>query len=113
MNRDDDDPYERCFWRRVGFAAFLGIVLALFAGLLYAEPVARADAENGHVTLHKSPCELKDKIANLPHKAVWVQDGKTFAGCWAHHPYGLVIAYFDDLTVVLINPQVFKPLREM
>ena len=29
------DPYEKCYWRRVGFAAFVGIVLAMVAGLLH------------------------------------------------------------------------------
>ena len=29
------DPYEKCYWRRVGFAAFIGVVLAMVAGLLH------------------------------------------------------------------------------
>ena len=39
--RTGDDPRERCFWRRVGAAVFLGLVLALFVGLLHgcAAPV--------------------------------------------------------------------------
>ena len=106
------DPYEKCYWRRVGVAVFLGLLLALFVGLAHGEPFAIAKADNGSVTLHKAPCALKT-VSNLPFKAVWVQDGKVFEGCWAHHPYGLVVAFFDDLTVVLMNPQVFEPLRSM
>ena len=111
--RSMDEQLERCYWRRVGAAVFLGLVLALFVGLVHGQPFAVAKADNGSVTLHRAPCELKSQIANLPYKAVWLQDGKTFEGCWAHHPYGLVVAYFDDLTVVLIQPQVFQPLRAM
>lgn len=111
----NEEQLERCYIRRVLILAVIVLVVSMFVlgiGTAKAEPFARADADNGSVTLHKAPCELKT-ITNLPYKAVWVEGNKTFEGCWANHPFGVVIAYFEDATVVLIPPQVFQPVRQM
>lgn len=85
----------------------LGLTLAavFYASRVYAEPRFVATAQDGGVTitLYDDPCELTDKVTNLPFKVTWQENGKTSQGCWGPRPDAQsVVAYFDDLTVALI-----------
>ena len=34
------------------------------------------------ITLYDEPCTLKEHVANLPYRAVWVEKGQAFEGCF-------------------------------
>lgn len=95
------------------WGVLIGLVLAgtFYASRLYAEPRFTAQGEGVVITLYDEPCDLEDQITNLPYKATWVENGKTFKGCFVPRPdAGFVIAYFDDKTVALIP---FKVLQKV
>lgn len=97
------------YWA-VGAAILLGVALAgaLWSGRAYSDPIFKAENEGVAITLYDEPCELA-AVSNLPFKAVWIEKGKTFQGCWgARTEVGLVVAYFDDRTVGLIPIQALK-----
>jgi len=61
------------------------------------------------ITFYDDPCQLKDKVSNLPYKATWQEGGKTFQGCAAPRAdLELVVVYFDDLTVALVPFHLLK-----
>ena len=89
-------------------AAFLAGILFFVATSVYADPVMQLTEGDLQIVLHDSPCKLKD-VVNLPRKAVWMEKGKTFEGCWGVRPdAGAVIFYFEDKTVGLAPMQAFK-----
>lgn len=94
------------------WAVLIGLTLAgvLYASRAVAEPRLLAVDNNGiAITLYDDPCELKGEIANLPYKATWTENGKTFEGCWQGRDEARsVVAYFSDHTVALIPYSVFK-----
>lgn len=65
-----------------------------------AAPIATASHAGVIVTLTDEPCALP-AVANLPNRATWQQDSKTYEGCFGVRA-GLVLAYFDDRTVALL-----------
>lgn len=67
-----------------------------------AKPRLTASEGNAVITLFDDKCELKE-VSNLPYKALWVADGKTFVGCWGVRPdTRQVVFYFDDGSVGII-----------
>lgn len=86
--------------------ARVGLLLLAFLGSAHAEPMFRAEGDNTVITLHSEACAL-EAVANLPRRATWLEGGKTIEGCWQNHPFGLVILYFADKTVVLVPTQAF------
>ena len=95
-------PYS--FW----LAVILGLALAGAMRWAYAEPVFQAAHEGVVITLDSDKCEL-DAVVNLPFKATWQEQGKTYKGCWAARTdAGVVVAFFEDKTVALIPFGAFK-----
>jgi hypothetical protein len=91
--------------------ALLLIVAFCWPSIVFASPRYSVEAQGAVITLTDDPCEL-DAVKNLPYKATWVEDGKTFQGCFAPRPeVQLVVAYFDDRTVALIPFQALKKLE--
>jgi hypothetical protein len=90
--------------------AWLGVVcLIVLVGLATAQaaPLYSAEVEGVRIVLTDEDCKLP-AVANLKKRATWTEKGKTFEGCFGLHPqYGVVIAYFSDKHVVLIDPQAF------
>lgn len=92
--------------------AFLGVVcLVVLVGLAtnaYAGPMAQTIADDGaKIVLTDEPCQLK-AISNLKYRATWTEkNGKLHEGCYAVHPYGVIVAYFSDKTVALMPLDVF------
>ena len=82
--------------------------LVCWPTLLLAQPLYSADAQGIHIVLTDEPCQLKT-IANLPYRAIWTQEGKTFEGCFgARQDYEAVVAYFSDFSVALIPFNALK-----
>lgn len=84
--------------------------LALSVAVL-AEPVARAKADDGTVTLHNESCQLAE-VANLPGRATWEEKGKVFEGCFGVRA-GLVMFFFSDKTVVVMSVREFASVRNI
>lgn len=88
----------------VALAILFGVVLAMLPIYGRAEAMYRAESDGVIVTLTDEPCALAS-VKNLPHRSTWQEKGKTYEGCWGGHPLGVVVAYWDDLTVALIPLQ--------
>ena len=92
-------------------AIVVGLGLALWTTKVFAEPIAKAEGDNGAVIiLYNDPCAMTDQVSNLPYKAEWREGGKVFAGCWGPHPAGAVVSYWSDKTVALIPFQSLQRL---
>lgn len=100
------------YWS-VALAVSIGIALAgaLWAGKVYAEPRFQVQDKNVSVTLYDEPCALKEHVANLPYRAVWVEKGQAFEGCFgAWSDAEFVVAYFSDKTIAVFPFSVIKKL---
>ena len=87
------------------WAVVFGLILAvaLYAGKALSSPRFVATDGTTSITLHDEPCELKEVVTNLPYKATWTENGKSFEGCWGSWVNDQrVLAYFTDKTVALI-----------
>jgi hypothetical protein len=92
------------------FAAFLGVflLLVIFASVVYAKPVAVAVQNGESVTLHDTPCPLKNwKLAVYRYA-----NGKEIKGCWGVAG-DLVITVWEDGDTMPIPPQAFKPVTQI
>jgi hypothetical protein len=48
------------------------------------------------------------EVSNLPYKATWVEDGRTYKGCWAANQ-GFVVGFFvDDKSVAVMPMRIFQ-----
>lgn len=75
--------------------------------LAFSAPQYAAEADGARIVLHDEPCALKG-VSNLRYRATWAEKGKVFEGCWGPRPQeGLVLGFFEDLTVVAIPIQMF------
>ena len=109
----DQAKAERGYWRRIGFAIFTGIVLALilWPALGRAAPILQAVSDDGvTITLHDDACQLA-AVVNLAKRITWEEKGETFEGCYGRHPSGIIIAYFSDKKVALFPERVFRAVR--
>lgn len=107
----DEDKLIRCYWRRIGLLAFAAILLlmgiVIGATKALSAPLYRATEGASVILLTDEPCRLK-QVSNLKQRATWQERGKTYEGCWGAHPAGVVLAYFDDGSVVIIPNQAFE-----
>ena len=88
------------------------IVYLCFVSAAFAKPVGILINEGITIALFDEPCALS-QVSNLPYRATWTENGKTFAGCFSLRPdVGAVVAYFTDGSVALIPMQAFKPAKE-
>lgn len=71
-----------------------------------AAPLFTAETGEARITLHDDACTVKS-VSNLKQRATWNEKGKHYEGCWAVHPAGVILAYFDDGAVVLIPISAF------
>lgn len=78
---------------------------------VFAKDIAQATQGNVTVTLTNEDCALKEHVKNLPSRAVWEEKGKTFEGCW-RPTAGVIVMFFDDLTVVAAPMRAFRPVKE-
>ena len=82
------------------------IACILLGGYVHAGPIAIAKAGAVTITLYDEPCALP-AVANLKQRATWAEPGKTYNGCWGASELGVVMLYFEDLTVAAVPMQVF------
>ena len=89
--------------------AALAVIVYILVGCApaHAAAVFQASDDKVRVVLFDEPCDLP-AITNLPLRAEWIEGGNTLQGCWAQHPYGIVIAYWSDLTITLTPMRVFR-----
>jgi len=69
------------------WALLIGAAVAfvLHAGKVHAAAKFYAEADGGRVVLFDDKCRLPE-VSNLPFKAEWTENGKTFEGCWSPPP---------------------------
>ena len=97
------------FWLR---ALTVLAVAALIAVILWASDSRAAaleqaqDANGVIVILYDEPCMLA-AVVNLPLRAQWLERGKAFEGCYARHPAKIIMAYFEDRTVMIFPASAF------
>ena len=75
-----------------------------------AKPLAIASQGGVTITFTDEPCTLA-AVRNLPNRATWSEGGKTFEGCFTVQEL-LVLAYFDDRTMVVIHSRHLRPAVE-
>ena len=86
----------------------LVILMVVMVTKAFAGPIAEGAGDNdAKITLYNDPCKLKE-VSNLELRATWQEKGKVFEGCFGIHPYGVVLAYFSDKTVVIMPVDIFK-----
>lgn len=91
---------------------FLILFLLLVCAPVYGEPKAVANGATGQsVTLHDEPCAIP-VAKNLKYRAVWKDGEKNFEGCYIVQG-GIVVAEFDDRTVIAIPGQYFTILNAL
>lgn len=96
---------------RLWLTWFLAIVFFIVLGLSLdakAKPTHIAINEGITITAHDDKCGLS--AVQLPLKATWKENCKSFDGCVGMHPAGVLIFYFTDGSIVLLSPQLFKPV---
>ena len=86
-------------------------VLLSFATGAWAAPVYRMKSENVTITLYddKKSCP---HAANLPRKAVWIENNKETEGCWGLSQFGVIFFWFEDKTVTGAPANQFKRISE-
>lgn len=93
-------------------AILFGIAAALVSYKLRAEPIARMGNHQYQITLHKEKCAVP-AVTNLPQRATWTENGKTFEGCFGvDEELRIVVFYFEDKTVAAIPQRAFKAVIE-
>jgi hypothetical protein len=82
----------------------------LYAVKAHAEPILQASQGGVTITLHSEDCKITELVANLPKRATWQEQGKTFEGCFGAVPQmGLVMLYFkEDKSVAGVPIDAFK-----
>src|SRR5262245_16960954 len=83
------------------------ILSVVFVTRAYAAPIAVAEEKGVRIVLTDDPCTLKE-VVNLGRKVTWTEKGKTYEGCYEVHPYGIVVAYFNDKKVAVFPVDVFQ-----
>lgn len=61
------------------------------------------------ITLFAEKCELPE-VSNLPNRATWTENGKTFEGCFSYiEPLEMLMFFFrEDRSVAVVPSGVFK-----
>lgn len=86
------------------------VFLALLAYPAEARTLAVAVKGGVSVALTDERCQL-EAVSNLPSRAVWTEQGRSFEGCYGVNGMDIV-AYFDDRTVAVLPLHLFRPLRQ-
>ena len=101
---------------RMWFTWFLAFVFFIVFGLFleaHAAVIGQAKIKDVVISITNEPCNMTDVVA-MPYRATWLENGKTFEGCAAGHPSGLIILYFrQDKSIALVPAQLFEPLSSM
>ena len=96
----------------------LALAAAVFLFLpsqVKADAQYRAVIQGVVITLYSDECTLKGTVSNLPRKATWLEDGKTFEGCFGYvEALGLLMFYFrEDKTVAGLPSSVFTKVHSL
>jgi len=87
----------------------VAIIGALYAGKVFAEPIAAANAGGVTITVYKEKCTHVDSITNLPNRATWKEDGKVYDGCVGVIPQlGVAMFWFSDKTIAVVPLDMFQ-----
>lgn len=80
--------------------------------LAQAGVIATAGAGRVRVTLYDEPCALA-AVSNLPRRAEWAENGRTFEGCWgASRMLPIIMTYWSDKTVIPFLASAFARIHE-
>jgi hypothetical protein len=104
LNRDDRSRLRPLV--AIGLVIALGMIVLILNANAYGAPMAQTVSDGATIVLTDEPCKLK-QVTNLKYRATWSEKGKVFEGCYAVHPYGVVVGYFSDGAVALIPLDAF------
>lgn len=105
FNREELTVLPKVFWGTV--ITVVAVFLWSIPKLVHASPLAQTvTAEGARIVVTDEECQLKE-VTNLKYRVVWHEKGKVYEGCYAVHPYGLVVAYFSDKTVAVMPLDAF------
>ena len=93
-----------------GIAVVVLIALILWASDSRAAALYQAQERGVTVILYDEPCALA-AVLNLPLRAQWLEAARTFEGCWAPHPAGIIMAYFEDRMVEIFPARAFGKVQ--
>ena len=82
----------------------------LWASDSRAAALYQAQERGVTVILYDEPCALA-AVVNLPLRAQWLEAARTFEGCYSYHPAGIIMAYFEDRTVVIFPASAFGKVQ--
>lgn len=92
------------------WAVVVGIAIAgvVYSAKALAEPMYRTEQGGVVITLHSEKCALPE-VSNLPNRATWEENGKTYEGCFGVQPaMRAVMLYFvTDRTVAVAPASIF------
>jgi hypothetical protein len=91
------------------YLLILAALLLLVPMPAKSEPQYRATVQGVVITLHSEKCELAE-VSNLPRRATWLENGKTFEGCFGYVEQLQLLMFFfkDDKTVAGMPAGVFS-----
>lgn len=87
------------------------VYLTCWPAAALSQPLFATETGDVRIVLTDDPCALTENVRNLPFKATWTEKGQEQQGCWGvRQDEGIVVGYFDDLTVAIIQMRDFKKL---
>ena len=92
----------------VWLALLVMVILALWAGKVFAEPIVMASNGKVTITVYSEPCAFPDHVTNLPIRATWNEGGKVIEGCAGRDAEnGIAVFWFSDKTVFTLSLSAF------
>lgn len=86
-----------------------GVIGALWAGKVFAEPMFAASQGNVTITVYSEKCAHLDQVTNAPNRATWKEGDKVYDGCVGAIPeLGVAYFWFEDKTVAVVPLQMFE-----
>lgn len=78
----------------------------------HADPRYQASVQGVVITLHSEKCAIAE-VSNLPYRATWMENGKTYEGCFGVvWPLEMVMFYFlGDRTVAVVPTAMFRAVQ--
>lgn len=89
-------------------AFLLAVCMIAFATIAQAKPTHIAQEGGITITVYDDKCALS--AVSMPFRATWKEESKHYEGCVIQHPTGILIFYFTDRSIVLLAPQMFRPV---
>lgn len=94
------------------WALVVAVSILLPLNCAQGAPFARATSDAGvTIDLDTDNCKLQEHVISLPKRVTWTEKGKVIEGCFGiDRNRALVIMYFEDKTIIILDVGVFSRL---